>query len=59
MLTLSLLSNSVQSLQEKIRKIGFDLAMIEKRGLQGKDHLARRLAHNLLLDQLYELEKKV
>jgi hypothetical protein len=53
------MSNSVQSLQEKIRKIGFDLAMIEKRGLQGKDHLARRLAHNLLLDQLYELEKKV
>jgi len=46
-------------LQKKIREIGFNLAMIEKRGLQGKDHLARRIAHNLLLNQLYELEKKV
>jgi hypothetical protein len=53
------MSNSVQSLQKKIREIGFNLAMIEKRGLQGKDHLARRIAHNLLLNQLYELEKKV
>ena len=52
------MSNSVQSLQKKIREIGFNLAMIEKRGLQGKDHLARRIAHNLLLNQLYELEKK-
>tara|TARA_A200000159_G_scaffold52118_1_gene48080 strand:- start:1017 stop:1178 length:162 start_codon:yes stop_codon:yes gene_type:complete len=53
------MSNSAQSLQKKIREIGFNLAMIEKRGLQGKDHLARRIAHNLLLNQLYELEKKV
>lgn len=53
------MSNSVQSLQKKIREIGFNLAIIEKRGLQGKDHLARRIAHNLLLNQLYELEKKV
>ena len=53
------MSNSVQSLQKKIREIGFNLAMIEKRGLQGKDHLARRIAHNLLLNQLYELEKRV
>jgi hypothetical protein len=53
------MSNSADSLQKKIREIGFNLAMIEKRGLQGKDHLARRIAHNLLLNQLYELEKKV
>jgi hypothetical protein len=53
------MSNSTKSLQKKVREIGFNLAMIEKRGLRGKDHLARRLAHNLLLNQLYELEKKV
>ena len=53
------MSNSAKSLQKKIREIGFNLAIIEKRGLQGKDHLARKLAHNLLLNQLYELEKRV
>lgn len=53
------MSNSAITLQKKIREIGFNLAMIEKRGLEGKDHLARKLAHNLLLKELYELEKKV
>ena len=53
------MSKNTTSLQKKIREIGFNLAIIEKRGLQGKDHAARRLAHNLLLSQLYELEKRV
>lgn len=53
------MSNSAKTLQKKVREIGFNLARIEQRGLQGKDYLARRLAHNLLLKELYELEKKV
>lgn len=51
--------HSKTKLQKKIRQIGFDLAMIEKRGLQGKDYFSKKLAHNLLLSQLYELEKRV
>jgi|TARA_B100000035_G_C20870701_1_gene496059 hypothetical protein len=50
---------TIESLRKKVREMGHNLAIIEKRGLRGKDHVARRLAHNLLLDQLYELEKRV
>ncbi len=49
----------IKNLRSQVRSIGYKLAMIEKRGLRDKDHLARRLAHSLLLTQLYELEKRV
>ena len=39
--------------------MGHALALIEMRGLTGSDYLPRKLAHNLLLSQLYELEKRV
>ena len=54
------MSNSkIESLRKKVREMGHNLAIIEKRGLQSKDHTAKRIAQNLLLDQLYELEKRV
>jgi hypothetical protein len=49
----------IKNLRSQVRSIGYKLAMIEKRGLRDKNDLARRLAHNLLLNQLYELEKRV
>lgn len=54
------MSNSrIEKLRQQVREMGHNLAVIEKRGLRGKDHVAKRIAHNLLLDQLYELEKRV
>lgn len=54
------MSNSrIEKLRQQVREMGHNLAIIEKRGLRGKDHVAKRIAHNLLLDQLYELEKRV
>ena len=49
----------IDTLNKKIRAIGFNLAHAELRGLRGGQYFAQRLAHNLLLNQLYELEKKV
>lgn len=54
------MSNSrIEKLRQQVREMGHNLAIIEKRGLRGKDHVAKKIAHNLLLDQLYELEKRV
>lgn len=50
---------SIAKLNAKLRSIGFDLAHAEMRGMKGGNYFARKLAHNLLLNQLYELEKKV
>lgn len=52
-------NSKIEKLRQQVREMGHNLAMIEKRGLRGKDHVAKRIAHNLLLDQLYELEKRV
>lgn len=49
----------IDGLRKQVRQMGYNLAEIERRGLKGSDHVARRLAHNLLLGQLYELEKRV
>ncbi len=49
----------IANLNKKIRAIGYDLANAEMRGMKGGNYFARKLAHNLLLNQLYELEKKV
>ena len=49
----------IANLNKKIRAIGYDLAHAEMRGMKGGNYFARKLAHNLLLNQLYELEKKV
>ena len=50
---------SIDRLNQKIRAIGYDLAQAEMRGMKSGNYFARKLAHNLLLNQLYELEKKV
>ena len=52
-------NKKIENLRKQVRQMGYNLAEIEKRGLKGSDHVARRLAHNLLLGQLYELEKRV
>lgn len=52
-------NSKIEKLRQQVREMGHNLAIIEKRGLRGKDHVAKRIAHNLLLDQLYELEKRV
>jgi hypothetical protein len=49
---------SIDRLNQKIRAIGYDLARAEMRGLKSGDYFARKLAHNLLLNQLYDLEKR-
>jgi hypothetical protein len=49
----------IANLNQKIRAIGYDLAQAEIRGMKSGNYFARKLAHNLLLNQLYELEKKV
>ncbi len=52
-------NSSREKWRQQVREMGHNLAMIEKRGLRGKDHVAKKIAHNLLLDQLYQLEKRV
>lgn len=54
-----MLNSKIENLRKQVREMGHNLAIIEKRGLRGKDHVAKKIAHNLLLDQLYELEKRV
>ena len=49
---------SIERLNKKIRTIGYDLARAEMRGMKSGDYFARRLAHNLLLNQLYDIEKR-
>ncbi|MGB0355345.1 MAG: hypothetical protein ACPGII_04730 [Opitutales bacterium] len=49
---------SIAKLNAKLRSIGFDLAHAEMRGMKGGNYFARKLAHGLLLQQLYELEKR-
>jgi hypothetical protein len=48
----------IANLNKKIRAIGYDLAQAEMRGMRGGSYFARKLAHNLLLGQLYDLEKR-
>jgi hypothetical protein len=39
--------------------MGYALAQAELRGLRGEELFAKKLAHNLLLGELYSLEKRV
>jgi hypothetical protein len=48
----------IANLNKKIRAIGHDLSLAEMRGMRGGNYFARKLAHNLLLGQLYDLEKR-
>ena len=48
----------IANLNQKIRAIGYDLAQAEMRGMKSGNYFARKLAHGLLLQQLYELEKR-
>jgi len=48
----------IANLNKKIRAIGYDLAQAEMRGMKSGNYFARKLAHGLLLQQLYELEKR-
>ena len=50
--------SKIERLRMQVREMGHKLAITEKRGLQGKDHFANKIAHGILLDQLYKLEKK-
>lgn len=49
----------IATLRTKIRNIGYALAQAEMRGLGGKGFFSQKLAHNLLLSELYLLEKRV
>lgn len=51
--------SKIERLRMQVREMGHKLAITEKRGLQGKDHFAQKIAHGILLDQLYKLEKRV
>ena len=48
----------IATLNKKIRAIGYELAQADLRGMRGGNYFARKLAHNLLLDELYALEKR-
>jgi hypothetical protein len=48
----------IANLNQKIRAIGYDLAQAEMRGMKSGNYFARKLAHGILLNQLYELEKR-
>ena len=40
------MSNSrIEKLRQQVREMGHNLAIIEKRGLRGKDHVAKRIGH--------------
>lgn len=54
-----MIKSKIESLRKQVREMGHSLAMSEKRGLRSKDHVAKKIAHNLLLDELYALEKRV
>ena len=49
----------IATLRTKIRNMGYALAQAEMRGLGGKGLFSQKLAHNLLLSELYLLEKRV
>ena len=49
---------SIDRLNQKIRAIGYDLAQAEMRGMRSGNYFARKLAHGILLNQLYDLEKR-
>lgn len=54
-----MLNSRIENLRKKVRGMGHSLAQAELRGLKGKELFAQKLAHNLLLGELYCLEKRV
>ena len=52
-------TTKIATLRTKIRNMGYALAQAEMRGLGGKGLFSQKLAHNLLLSELYLLEKRV
>ena len=53
------MSNSrIEKLRQQVREMGHNLAIIEKRGLRGKDHVAKRIAQSFIRSAL-QLEKRV
>ena len=53
-----MIKSRIQKLNAKLRSIGFELAQAEMRGHKSGNYFARKLAHGLLLHELYELEKR-
>jgi hypothetical protein len=53
------MNTKVDKLNKKIRKIGFELARAQTMNIKTEDYLPKRIAHNLLLSELYSIEKKV
>ena len=49
----------IENLTKRIRAIGFELGRAQDRGTRCEDFFGKRLAHNLLLKELYKLQKKV
>tara|TARA_Y100000592_G_C5212653_1_gene195641 strand:- start:121 stop:285 length:165 start_codon:yes stop_codon:yes gene_type:complete len=49
----------IESLNQQIRQIGFELAKAQTMNLRAKDYLPKKIAHDLLLSELYAIEKKV
>tara|TARA_B100001250_G_C19657060_1_gene725342 strand:+ start:845 stop:1003 length:159 start_codon:yes stop_codon:yes gene_type:complete len=51
--------SKVEKLNRKIRALGFELARAQSRGMRCDDFFGKKLAHSLLLKELYSIEKKV
>lgn len=51
--------SKIESLTKRIRALGFELGRAQDRGVSCKDFFGKKLAHNLLLKELNELQKKV
>jgi len=49
----------IENLRKKVRDMGYALAQEEVRGLSKRGLSAKKLAHNVLLGELYSLEKRV
>ena len=52
-------NSRIENIRNKVRNMGYALAQAELRGLRGEELFAKKLAHNLLLGELYSLEKRV
>jgi hypothetical protein len=53
------MNTKVDKLNKKIRKIGFELARAQAMNIKAEDYLSKKIAHDLLLSELYSIEKKV
>ena len=50
---------TTQQIKSKIRQLGWELMQAESNQAYCEDFIAKRKEHNLLLEKLYKLEKRV